>query len=239
MEVHRKINRLTTVIVFWLVVLVILVCRLAAIQIFKTKYYRELARKQHLISVNISAPRGNIYDRKGIPLAINNLFYELIADPSQIKDTNLVDSILTRLTGRERGFYYNKIRNSISRYYVYLERKVSPEIGRKIESLAIPGISVSPKYSRNYPHGKIGSTVIGCVDADGNGIEGLELYYNDYLKGTPAKKVLIHDALGNKYPVYGDLLKSAKPGKDIYTTLDIRLQEIVDKELEDAVLRNA
>ena len=239
MEVHRKINRLTTVIVFWLVVLVVLVCRLAAIQIFKTRYYRELAKKQHLISVKISAPRGNIYDRNGIPLAINNLFYELIADPSQIKDTNLVDSILTRLTGRERGFYYNKIRNSISRYYVYLERKVSPEIGRKIESLAIPGISVSPKYSRNYPHGKIGSTVIGCVDADGNGIEGLELYYNDYLKGTPAKKVLVHDALGNKYPVYGDLLKSAKPGKDIYTTLDIRLQEIVDKELEDAVLRNA
>jgi len=238
MIASKKSDQFVGIIIVWAILVIVLISRLVAIQIFSVDLYKNLAKVQQLRKKPAPAPRGNIFDRNGIPLAINNLFYDIHADPTCIIDTNYVDSVLCRIFRKPIGFYGEKINTGQKKYFVYIERTVSPELGLEVKESQLPGIFVIPKFNRIYPQGKVGSSVIGFVGTDGKGLEGLELYYDEKLSGKSSERIIVIDAIGRTYPLPENTKEPTFPGNDLYTTIDIRLQELVERELEQVVEKN-
>ncbi|MCD6594716.1 PASTA domain-containing protein [bacterium] len=228
----KHINRLVIVALLWVAAIVIVQARLVAIQVFSAKQLKQRAINQQVKSKDIPARRGSIYDRNGKLLARDNIFYDIVADPQQLDSLDTVDSVLCQIFQKPSGFYLNKILPYIERRFVYLERKVPTPIAQKIKSKKIDGIYFTPFYSRSYPYGSLASTLIGCVNNDGKGIAGIELMYDSLLAGIPTQKLIFTDGFGDGYPLLCYSTGEPIPGNDIYLTIDIELQGIVETELK-------
>ena len=234
----KNINRLVAIVIVWAVVVFVVQSRLLGLQIVSSGELKKKACQQQRKPQDIPARRGTIYDRNGIALAVDNLFYDVYGDPSQIEDPILVDSVLCQIFHKERGYYLKRIEDSPSRFFVYLEWKVDVSQATKIRESKLRGIGMTPIYNRFYPYGKIASTVIGCVGHDGVGLDGIEYLYNDELSGIPTQKIVFTDAFGRTYPLLCYSTGEPVPGNDLYLTIDIRLQQILQSELERAVAKH-
>ncbi len=212
--------------------------KLVMIQVFSSSQMRQRAINQQLKSKDIPARRGSIYDRNGKLLATDNIFYEIVADPQQLESLDKVDSALCQVFNRPPGFYLNKICPYINRRFVYLERKVSPPLANRLKEKEIKGIYFTPIYSRSYPYGTVASTLIGCVDNQGKGVAGIELYYDSFLTGIPSQKLIFTDGFGENYPLLCYSTGEPIPGDDIYLTIDIELQNILETELRKTMVEH-
>jgi len=130
-----------------------------------------------------------------------------------------------------------KILDQQTREFMYLKRHASPELAAKVMALHIPGLALQDEYRRYYPAGEVAAHVIGFSDVDDNGQEGIELAFNDWLKGEPGKKRVIRDRLGR---VFDDVehIRSVEPGKPVMLSLDKRLQYLTYRTLKAAVIKH-
>ncbi len=234
----RNIGRLVFVVVVWAVAIAAVQARLVGLQVISSAKLRQRAKRQQQKLRDIPARRGTIYDRNGKPLAVDNLFYDIYGDPSQIDDPDLVDSVLCGIFGRPRGYYRKRILDAAGRFFVYLELKVDVPHAMRVRAKNLEGVHMTPIYNRFYPYGSTASTVIGYVGHDGRGRGGLELFYDKQLAGKPAQRLIFTDACGRTYPLLHYSLGNPVPGSDIYLTIDIRLQQILEAELKDALSRH-
>ncbi len=146
-----------------------------------------------------------------------------------------IDSVLCKTFHKEYGYYRRKILESPVKFDLCLEGKVDADIGSRLSENAVLGMRIVPIYERCYPFGKLASTIIGCVGAEGRGLEGIELQYNDILAGEPSQKFVFTDGSGKQYLMLCDTENEPRPGNDIYLTIDIRIQEMLECELENAM----
>ncbi len=212
--------------------------RLAYIQIIQAPHYQALARKQHEREMAIPALRGKIFDRHGSVLVSNTDFVSVGADPTILDDqAGVLARACAETFGRPASYYRDKLRTTTTRF-VWLERSVRPEKAAPLVRLKIKGLRVFPSPKRLYHFGPVAGPLLGLTDVDNNGISGLELQYNEELKGIPGMVVMQRDAQRNMWPSADDPGIEPVNGDDLVLTIDLAYQAILEDELGKAVASN-
>ncbi|MCW8933332.1 MAG: penicillin-binding transpeptidase domain-containing protein [Gammaproteobacteria bacterium] len=230
---HYQFRRIVVLSVFALII-VGLFWRALDMQVINQPFFKQQGDARHLRVVPISAHRGDIYDRNGEPLAISTPVDSVWVNPKEIKnDLHRVTEIAKTLKINSQHLK-NKLAKNANREFVYILRQVAPELAGKIKALSIPGVYLQREYKRYYPAGEVTSHVIGFANVDDKGQEGLELAYDEWLRGDPGAKRVIRDRLGQ---VVDDIerIKTAEPGKSVQLSIDRRIQYLAYQSLKSAV----
>jgi len=241
--VHRRSfnPRLYLVFLFFALSLSFLFARLVYIQVFKSAHFRTFACEQHRIFTEIEPQRGAIFDRHLKELAVNTASYSIFAAnqprpstqgqgrPTPAKKAE--DEIASLLNLDKEGL---SAKLNSDKGFVWLKRKVGPEVAKEIKDLALSGVGQLREYKRFYPNGPLASHVLGFTDIDNKGLEGVELYCNSYLSGIKGWRIAERDAKRRELICWG--YKSILPadGYDLVLTIDSVIQNIAERHLEKA-----
>ena len=174
-----------------------------------------------------------ILDRRGEPLAVSTPVVSIYANPQLLKTSDRLGELAEALD-MELSLLQDKLARYDNKQFMYLLRHQVPDHAREILDKRIKGVFGEREYRRFYPAGEVAAQLVGFTDVDGQGIAGLELTYNDWLKGTPGKKKYIKDLHGEVVRDIG-VLQPARPGKDLVLSIDLRLQYLQHRELQRAV----
>lgn len=229
---------------FWLVMTVLnigllfVVYKLFSIQVIHGNDYREQARRQHEAKVNLSAERGNIYDRNGKLLASTVQSASIAIDPNVITRKEKVLQLIEKLFNIPKNKLLNKIGNS-SGSFVWLVRGVDYSRTQELRDLKEKGLIIVREPRRIYHYGSIGSQIIGLTDIDNDGLSGIELKWDSLLKGKSGYMVMNRDGLGKLRPAADLPLFEAQNGLSLKLTINIELQRIIEHELKQGVINAA
>ena len=225
--------RATALFVLMLAGLAGLAGRGAYLQVVHNDFLQEKGNARYSRVVEVSAHRGMITDRNGIPLAVSTPVESVWASPSNVE----IDSQQTRQLARILGMGAVELRNRLfdtSRDFVYLKRQLPPDQAEKVVRLNLPGISLQREYRRYYPAGEVAAQTLGFTGVDDNGQEGLEFALQERLVGKQGSQRVIKDRHGRIVEDAGSL-RAPKPGSDIALSLDSKVQHLAYRELENAV----
>lgn len=223
-------------IVFALLAVILLVKTLD-MQVLRSEFFEQQGDARQLRTVSISAHRGDIVDRNGEPFAVSTPVNSIWVNPKVAKDHVDELVVVAKLLSLDVISLKEKIKRNASREFLYLKRHASPEVADEVMALKAPGVALLNEYHRYYPSGEVAAHVIGFSDIDDNGQEGMELAFDDWLKGHPGKKRVIRDRLGRAFDDV-ERIKSAQPGKALKLSLDKRLQYLTYRTLKAAVLKH-
>ncbi|MCD6581252.1 MAG: transpeptidase family protein [Desulfuromusa sp.] len=188
-------------------------------------------QRQHI--VKLAPQRGSIFDRNGDPLAVSLATESLYADPVQIKDPRQVAGQLTKILKSSKKELTRLL--SAKKRFVWLQRKLDPEIAKKIRGLKISGLQFVTERKRYYPQASTAAHVLGFTGLDPEGLEGIELEYDRQLQGESGRLVSLRDARGRGLASADQLVQGGVAGHNLYLTLDRSLQYVAEKELARVV----
>ena len=204
------------------------------IELFEYKKLYALANDLWSRDLPIEGDRGLILDRNGVVLADNITTTSLVLIPNQIKNKDEVSSNLANILGVTKEEMDKHVNKETSIERVHPEgRRLSYEIADKIENLKYDGVYLIRESKRYYPYGELLSHVLGYVGIDNQGLSGIELMYDEYLKGESGAIKYFSDAKGNKLNLSEIYLESSK-GMNVYLTIDINIQLALERELNNA-----
>ncbi len=206
--------------------------RLYFLQVHKAAEFRERARKQQQQALDISAPRGLIYDRTGSELAASITVKSVFAVPSQVLDIDATAKTLASITGLPRSEIAGKL--NTDRRFVYIKRKITSDEALAIERVNLSGIHFEDESQRFYPNGELAAQVLGYVGLDEQGLGGIENKYNDIIKGKSGKVVYFTDNHGKSF---NQIAQPAQPGVSLVTTIDKNIQHFVEQVIREAAER--
>jgi cell division protein FtsI (penicillin-binding protein 3) len=197
---------------------------------------REMAEEQYRKGITLSPKRGTVYDRNGAELAVSVDVDSVFVDPRQFREARQnpaqVAAKLSGLLGLSRKAVADKL--SQERNFAWIKRRLSPNESKAVRALDIPGIALTIEARRYYPNRELASHVLGFANVDGRGIEGLELAFDEKLRGSSALVPAVRDRRGKV--IFSDLLDDRDfQGDDITLSLDKAIQYAAERELELAV----
>lgn len=227
-------SRLAALFVAMTLAFVAIFVRLASLQVSgQAADLRERALDQRVRTVALPAARGQILDRDGARLALSTPAVDVYADPRYIVDPWTTASKLAPLL--EVGVTDLVEDLEAETTFVYLARQVEPDVAARARAFELPGIGFLDSTKRSYPGGAIAPQVVGFVGIDGDGLNGLELGYQDLLAGVPGERTIELDPHGQ--PIAGgiDVERPPVPGSSIVTTIDRDLQYQAQTALAEAV----
>jgi cell division protein FtsI (penicillin-binding protein 3) len=226
--------RLNLVRIMFIALVLALGWRLADIQVLNTDFLRDQGDARHVRKVPVAAHRGMILDRHGEPLAISTPVHSVWLNPQEVASEIADLKQLAKILNVRLDVIQKKIKANKKREFIYLKRRVTPELAAKVKSLKIAGVALQREYKRYYPTGEVASHVVGFTNVDDEGQEGLELAHDDVLTGVPGLKRMIRDSRGN-YVGGGEQLKATKAGENISLSIDLRLQYLTYQALKSTV----
>jgi len=226
--------RLNLVRLMFIVIVLGLGWRLADIQVLHTDFLRSQGDSRHLRKVPVVAHRGMIMDRHGEPLAISTPVHSVWLNPQEVDVSHAQLGKLASLLHMSKAQIQNKVESNQQREFVYIKRRVTPELADKVKQLNIRGVALQREYKRYYPTGEVASHLVGFTNIDDIGQEGLELTYDAVLTGVPGLKRMVRDSRGN-YAEGGEQIRPAKAGENIRLSIDLRLQYLTYQALKSAV----
>ena len=204
--------------------------RLGYVMIAQSDKYQELARDLHQREREIKAPRGNIYDRNGVKIASNKAVYSISVIYSQMTDKKKVVQVLSEELGLETEEIKGKVyKNSVREK---IKSNVEKETADRIREYKLDGVKVDEDYKRVYPYDSLASKVLGFTGGDNQGIVGLEVFYDKYLKGKSGKILTLTDGKGIEIEGAYEERDEPVAGNDLYTSLDVNLQNYVTQACE-------
>lgn len=225
-------------LLFFLVCLLALDVRLAWLQLVKGPELSNKALAQWMREIPVEPKRGIIYDRNGNELAISASADTVVAIPAQVEDAQTTASQLASVLSMDETKVYETITKK--RAAVYLARKVDPAVATAIRELKLPGITFTEESKRFYPYGNLASQVLGFAGVDSQGLYGLELKYDEYLRGKAGYLQYPTDNKGQEIPNGTPSYIPPQDGYNLKLTIDEVIQHIVERELDNAmVLHNA
>ena len=229
-------RRFSVLAIFMLLAMALL-AKTLDMQILHSELFQREGDARQLRTVSISAHRGDIVDRNGEPFAVSAPVKSIWLSPK--KTQYHLDEIegVARLLSLDVISLKEKIKNNASREFLYLKRHVAPGLAEEVMSLNVPGVELQNEYRRYYPGGEVSAHIIGFSDIDDNGQEGIELAFDEWLKGHPGKKRVIRDRLGRAFDDV-ERIKSVEPGKKLKLSIDKRLQYLTYRTLKAAVLKH-
>lgn len=207
--------------------------RLAWIQIVQADELYDQAWEQWNRSIPTRSPRGFIYDSRGRLLAGSTTVETVVAIPPRVEDPQHTAQLLSPILEMEVEKLHELLTMKLSS--IYLKRKVEPDISQAIRDLQLSGIIFATEGKRYYPGGSLASQIIGFVGMD-QGWAGLEILYEDYLKGREGRLLFPSDNKGRPMPHEVKRFVPPKEGMDLHLTIDETIQYIVERELARAML---
>ncbi len=221
---NKTYNRRKLLLVFSVVtvILLLLAGRLVYLMVFCSEYYGQKAEDLHERERDIKAARGKIVDATGTVLATNRTVCTISVIHSQIKDPEQVIEVLAKELEMDTETVRKRVEkvSSIER----IKSNVDKETGDRIRNYSLGGIKVDEDYKRYYPYGSLASKVLGFTGGDNQGIIGLEVVYEDYLKGSNGKILTLTDARGVEIENAGERRQEPIDGKNLHISLDYNIQ---------------
>lgn len=214
-----------------------LLARAIDIQVVRKDFYQSQGDARHLRVVSMPTTRGKIFDRNGEVLAISTPVESVWVHPSRALENPEQLQVLAQLLKLEPGKLLQRLSQRSDREFVYLRRHVSPELAQAVRDLGAPGVFLQREYRRYYPAGEVTAHVLGFTNIDDEGQEGLELAYNNWLKGLPGRKRVIKDSRGRVIENV-ERLEEARPGRDLTLSIDRRLQYLAYRELKATIMEH-
>ncbi len=215
----------------------LLAARAVDLQVLDKDFLQGQGDARFLRVVEEPAHRGMITDRFGEPLAISTPVDSVWANPQVLILERDSWAKLARALRIKRAELERLLVARQHKEFVYLKRRVNPDMARRVTALGIPGVALAPEYRRFYPAGEVTAHVVGFTNVDDAGQEGMELALDERLRGVPGAKRVIKDRLGRIVESV-ERVREPQPGEDIALSIDRRLQYLAYRELKAAVRRN-
>ena len=215
------------------VILCALIGRLVWLMIFDAEYYQELAQDLHEREREIKAARGEIVDRNGVVLATNRTVCTISVIHSQIEDADRVTEVLSSELELEESEVREKVEKVSSMEKI--KTNVDKEIGDRIRGYDLAGVKVDEDYKRYYPFDDLASRVLGFTGADNQGIIGLEVKYEEYLKGTNGTILTVTDARGVELDGVAEDRIEPVAGETLQVSLDYNIQAYCQQAAENVM----
>lgn len=230
LQVKKRII-LLFVIIF--IITFLLFLRLVWIQVINSDQYQRKAMEQRLHQIKVEPKRGVIYDRKGRELAISASSETVVAIPLEIKDPDSTARQLSRVLKMD----YQTVLERLTRKAraVYVKRKLDANTAAEVRQLELDGIIFAEESKRFYPKENLASHLLGFAGIDSQGLDGMELSYDKYLKGVAGKIEAERDATGRSIPEGIQEFIAPQDGYNIYLTIDEVIQYIAERELDQAL----
>ncbi len=204
------------------------------LQILQHETLIKKADKQHQHKVDLTPARGSILDRNGTTLAESIHMDSCYAEPRNIKDVDGTAGVLAPILGIPKAELVTRL--SVKKSFIWLERCLAPDIATRIRNMKLPGIGFVAESKRFYPNMEIAAHVIGFTGRDPDGLDGIELKYDNTILGNTGYMITERDALGRNIGIMNTVIKDSSPGKSVVLTLDKTIQFIAEKELAKAVI---
>lgn len=212
----------------------ILALRAAVLQVFPNQRLQTLKNKQFQTVITLQSRRGAIVDRNGRELALSTKAYSVYADPKLIDSKRWVSRKLAAILGMSPATVYAKIKDK-NRRFVWIQRLIDQDKSNEIKNLGVKGLQIVEEFRRVYPNENLLSQVIGFVGQEGEGLEGLELSFNQALQGNKKKVTVRRDARGRPLIADGLMFAENPDGAEIRLTVDADLQYVLESELKAAI----
>ena len=226
--------RIATLLSFFLILFIALTTRAFQIQVLYGQSLKDRAERQHTTTLRVESERGIIFDRNGEKLAVSVMSDSVCADPSKIEDLRGTAVKMAAILNMDRETILKKL--SGSKNFCWLARRITPDQAALVEKLDSEGIFIIKEPKRFYPNGELAGHLIGFVGLDANGLEGLELRFDEYLKGAPERLKWTRDAKGKRlYPRVDPAAAKQKDNSNLILTIDSRIQFLVESQLKEAV----
>lgn len=210
-----------------IIFVIVLIGRLAYLMIYMSDHYNDEAVKLHERERQIKAARGKIFDANGTVIASNSTVCTVSVIYSQITEPERVIQVLSEELGISQETVRKKVEKFSSREKI--KSNVSKEIGDKIREYDLDGVKVDEDYKRYYPYGSLASKVLGFTGGDNQGIIGLEVEYEEYLKGTDGEILTVTDARGVELDYVVENRVEAVPGQNIKLSIDVNIQKYAEQ----------
>ena len=224
MKKNKTYNKKKIMVVFLCAALVLaaLIGRLVYLMIFDADYYQELAQDLHEREREIKAARGEIVDRNGVVLATNRTVCTISVIHSQVEEPEEVISVLSRELELDEAEVRKKVEKVSSMEKI--RTNVDKETGDRIRGYDLAGVKVDEDYKRYYPYDELASRVLGFTGGDNQGIIGLEVKYEEYLKGINGTILTVTDARGVELEGVAEDRIEPVPGETLQVSLDYNIQ---------------
>jgi cell division protein FtsI (penicillin-binding protein 3) len=211
-----------------------LVFRAVELQLLDHGFLAKQGDDRSMRVVKIAAHRGSITDRNGEPLAVSTPVDSVWVNPQELNDN--IDQLprLAKALKQDQQSLARRITSNLDREFLYLERGMPPEQAAHIKALGIPGVYLLREYRRYYPAGEVAGHVLGFTTIDDKGQEGLELGFDQLLNGEDGAKRVIQDMYG-RYVENVESIRAPRPGRDLVTSIDLRIQYLAYRELKAAM----
>jgi cell division protein FtsI (penicillin-binding protein 3) len=207
------------------------------VMIEQSAFLQQEGDKRQIRHVTLPAARGPILDRRGDVVAMSTPMISVAIDPKTLKDQPDYQTSLASALKMPLEVVQEKIEANANKRFYYLKRGLAPHEAQLIEGLPLEGVHLVPEFKRFYPSGEVMSHVIGFTNIDDNGIEGIELSYNDWLKGSPGVRKVIRDNLGRVIETV-DEIRPAHEGKPLSLSIDRDLQFFAYRALKRAMIEH-
>ena len=235
-DAQAKSYRWRSIVILGLVLLGAagLVARAVELQLLDHGFLAKQGDDRSMRVVKIAAHRGAITDRNGEPLAVSTPVDSVWVNPQELNDN--IDQLpkLAKALKEDQQSLVRRITSNLDREFLYLVRHMPPEQAAHIKALGIPGVYLLREYRRYYPAGEISGHVVGFTTVDDKGQEGLELGFDQLLNGEDGAKRVIQDMYG-RYVENVESIRSPRPGRDLVTSIDLRIQYLAYRELKSAM----
>lgn len=214
---------------------VIITCRAYQLQILQRERLEELAQRQRQKVATLLPKRGIIYDRHGEELAISIDVDSLYCHPDRVKDPRKLVAPLSNVLGTSQREIFKKLTSA--KGFVWLKRRLSPNTSTRIRNLGLEEIGIIQEKRRYYPNTELAGHLLGFAGLDSQGLEGLELVYDDLLKGKAEEIIIERDALGRILQAHIDPFHKGSEGHNLILTIDKSIQYMTEQALERAITR--
>jgi len=211
-----------------------LVARAVKLQVMDTEFLQDEGEARYLRPVEIPTMRGRIVDRNGQPLAVSTPVESVWAHPGELLQAADRIPLLASVLDEDAEAIQRRLSQRADRQFVWIIRRIHPELAARVRRLDIPGVFLQREYKRFYPTGEVSAQIVGMTNIDEVGQEGLELAYDNWLTGQTGMKRVIQDRLGRVVEDI-ELVREARPGRELQLTLDRRLQYLAYRELVSTI----
>lgn len=217
---------------FFLFSFLILSCRIVYLQIFRRDFFQKIADSQYYRIIPFEGRRGKIFDCHGRVLSTTISCYSIFADPFLIKEPQTTAKALASFLGL--SFYEVEAKLKKKTRFVWIARRISWNDKEKVKALNLEGVSFIRDEKRFYPQGRLASLILGLTDIDSKGIEGLDLFYDNYLSGKNGWVRILQDSSCRQI-ILSPQITAPQPGADMVSTIDVQIQYWTEIYLEETV----
>ncbi len=225
--------RITLLVCLFSIAFLVVIGRAYQLQIRDSQKLAKLAERQYQRVVPLIPHRGIIYDRKKQELAISVEVDSAYAHPGKIENVREAARTVAPILGKRPEVLERKLREE--KPFIWLERGITKAQREGIESHQLAGVHFLAETKRFYPQGALGAHVVGFAGVDSQGLEGVELSYDEFIRGEPGYLLISRDARGRAIVAESSGTRNSEQGCEIILTIDKNIQYIVEKELKKAV----